>query len=319
VWQVKEDDFIYSFDVCKRIIRWGNNENISTIKHPYRALRKEILFGLLHDKLIIEHDDIKINVFYDKSKLLSMNLTVFQYILQSFDWVIDATGRNSIVKQIGFAKNHAIGHRKIISTEVKMHNQSNINTMYIETLHDGWLLLTPIGENKGILQAMIANYKFEPHIVIENMLKRAVIIKSQISHSIGSVSLFDAFPQITDPLCGFKWISIGDSAISFDPLSGDGIGSALKCALLASGVINGISQGMSKEKCLNHYSTRLRKALVDHLGECLRYYLSSKFTSLAWDEEIRLMIKLLRHLKTSSDFLYGLNNYCLVPLTDEFN
>jgi hypothetical protein len=97
----------------------------------------------------------------------------------------------------------------------------------------------------------------------------------------------DAFPQIIEPLYGNNWISIGDSSVAFDPISGEGVGNALRGCILATAVLKGIASGMAPDRCLQYYDLRLRRALLQHVTQCISFY-SSAFASEKWKEEIGL-------------------------------
>jgi hypothetical protein len=114
------------------------------------------------------------------------------------------------------------------------------------------------------------------------------------------------------PVCGYIWISVGDSAVSFDPISGNRIGYVLKGTILAVVVIKGNSlQNISTEECLNHYKPRLMKLILDHLKECTRYY-SSTFKSEEWKKEIDMMKDVNTIFSVDeSDFKLWLKNFRL--------
>ncbi|MGH2732468.1 MAG: hypothetical protein ACRDJG_05960, partial [Actinomycetota bacterium] len=62
----------------------------------------------------------------------------------------------------------------------------------------------------------------------------------------------------------------------------------VRSALLASAVLGAITSGLPSSGCLGHYERRLRDALVEHLGHCVRLY-SAAFSSPVWRAEIGRM------------------------------
>jgi hypothetical protein len=83
-------------------------------------------------------------------------------------------------------------------------------------------------------------------------------------------------------------LAAGEAAISFDPLLGDGVGNAVRVALLAQSVISAISGGADESVCLAHYSARLERAFTEHLQTCSAHY-ASAWNAAIWSEEITSM------------------------------
>lgn len=160
----------------------------------------------------------------------------------------------------------------------------------------------------------------EPLKDLNELITRTGIIKRLIDNeTLKYCHTFRAYPQISYPFCGMThlgigWISIGDAAVSFDPLSGDGIGYSLRGAILASAVINAIYSGFSLNDCLSHYSIKICNALNFHLTECIRYYSSSDFSTPDWKEEIKLMMNIPHTLKYKIPIMFGLQGFELVKL-----
>lgn len=119
--------------------------------------------------------------------------------------------------------------------------------------NDGWTFSAPLGNGSIMEQRMTPAGKYG----------RAVA------------------PRISWPLYGDggQWFACGPAAISLDPISGDGVGYAVRsaiwlCALLSEG-----------GGAIPDYAARLALAFRSHLGVCLRLYAKSRFAS-AWKHEL---------------------------------
>lgn len=157
-----------------------------------------------------------------------------------------------------------------------------------------------------------------------NVLEQTLTIKHQISDLVGSSAVFSAFPQILESLSGqiglsgSTWMAIGDAAFCVDPISGDGTGYAIRGAILATSVVDGIAcSRVDYNNGLYHYTLRLRQAFVAHLKACISYY-SVGFSSLSWQAEIDLMQTAFAHdefcQSESQELMYGLQDFKLVQL-----
>jgi len=96
------------------------------------------------------------------------------------------------------------------------------------------------------------------------------------------VRVVEIAPSLLHPATGTDWLAVGDAALAVDPLCGDGVGYAVRSALLAVAAIEGEDAG--QPGCLAHYRGRLRRAFVAHLNACHEYY-SVDILGKEWDTE----------------------------------
>jgi flavin-dependent dehydrogenase len=82
-------------------------------------------------------------------------------------------------------------------------------------------------------------------------------------------------PALADPISSGKRLSVGDAALALDPLRGDGIGFALRGALLAQAVLARID-------------ARLRRAFVSHVRGCREHYKAARNAEI-WRHEVAEM------------------------------
>lgn len=83
-------------------------------------------------------------------------------------------------------------------------------------------------------------------------------------------------------------IAVGEAAITFDPILGDGVGQAVRTALLARSVMAAIAGGASANDCLAHYRSRLAHAFALHVRNSAAHY-GVAWNFAVWREEIGLM------------------------------
>ena len=131
------------------------------------------------------------------------------------------------------------------------------NVCSMRSDEDGWVFETPINTRTSLVQRV------------------------DLSNSDGTVCA----PRITWPPYGPAWFACGPSAMSMDPLCGDGIGSALRSALWLCALIGARLDGAGADVVTNDYSARLALAFKEHLATCGEYYLTARLAR-AWEPEI---------------------------------
>jgi len=317
IWHVKKDDNIIRAGhvVNKHNVQWGPDNKKSTISRQSVVIDNSILKDELTNCLTKEHNkSLTINNTSSSCDTTSLHYNSIKDCGKSFSWLIDASGRHSDMSNISRTViRYSFGDRHIISVKCDLTDPSYQNETWIEATNEGWLFVAPLDTSTAILQAMVP---FEPNnsaTVLKNLLQRTEIINTIVCNIQVSQFVFKGYPDIINPLCGPRWISIGEAAASFDPLSGNGVGYAVRAAVLAASVIKGISSGLSTIDCLNHYSLRIYSAFLSHLRDCLTYYNSGNFSLPAWRYEISLMRKVPGFLANTGPGVFGLKGTDLVP------
>lgn len=97
-----------------------------------------------------------------------------------------------------------------------------------------------------------------------------------------------AAPSFAPDCASHGRIAAGEAAISFDPLRGDGVGNAVRGALLAQSVIAAIAGGTDERQCLAYYRSRLARAFAEHVQTCSAHYLRA-WNAHVWCSEIALI------------------------------
>lgn len=231
------------------------------------------------------------------------------------DWVIQGLrGPNAVTgttESTAAGRRVEFGRRCVLQAEVPLDGTEAT----ITTVPDGWIHTAPVGGGRGIVQCMVPARPHDPDATMARMTAVG---------GWGPVSVFPAAPALTEPPCAMGRISVADGAVRLDPLSGLGTAWALREGILAAAVVDAIDRGMAPGPCLDHYEARLREALYDHVGQCLRLYSAafassaSSASSPAWPTEIAGMAEALaseRQRHPPASFGLRLNGLHLEPQT----
>jgi hypothetical protein len=154
---------------------------------------------------------------------------------------------------------HNFGSRIAAASGARLRASAQRDACWIESLENGWLFLLP-----GWLLAVGAT--------ADELLADSRLIAAQIESLDAPAGQFPAYPRIYDPLCGPEWLACGGAAMAFDPICGDGIGNAVREAILASAVIKASARGEDCSGLRAHYQTRLLAGFLKHLELCRQFY-----------------------------------------------
>ena len=201
---------------------------------------------------------------------------------------------------------HHFGTRIAVSLAVDLKDESNPSACWIESLESGWLFLTP-----GWLLAVGGTP--------ESLLAQSRVVAAQIHEPRSTPREFPAYPRIADPFCGPGWLACGTAALAFDPLCGDGVGNAIREAILAAAVIRAIAEGANVDGVLAHYRGRLLAGFARHLDLCRQFYATGN-SGPWWDSEFGQILKGMewcgRQTENERRFRYRLNGFELQAIPD---
>src|SRR5689334_20505960 len=124
-------------------------------------------------------------------------------------------------------------------------------------------------------------------------------------------------PKKLREMNGANWLATGTAACSYDPLCGDGTGYAIRAAILAAAVLEGIDRGTPRESLLSYYKLRLTYAFYTHIRSCLALYSDAGFND-SWGSELAMMQAGVREveqeLSNMSMHQYRLDEFELSPV-----
>jgi hypothetical protein len=187
---------------------------------------------------------------------------------------------------------------------VRLNDNADPATCWIESLEDGWLFLIPAAARDAWLLAIGKSP--------ESLLASSKVAAAQIAECGAPSATFPACARIASPLCGADWLACGPAAMAFDPICGDGTAHAIREAILAAAIIRAMANGGGAGDLLSHYEARLTGAFRRHLMLCRSFYESGGATPL-WRSEVAAIERGIRWCDTklagSSDFHYRLRGF----------
>jgi 2-polyprenyl-6-methoxyphenol hydroxylase-like FAD-dependent oxidoreductase len=146
----------------------------------------------------------------------------------------------------------------------------------VESTPNGWWYSAPAPERGAV--ALWLTDADEPTAraqrveVWESCLKAAPHTRARLAElaPTGSVRSFAATPSATNWAPADDWLPVGDAAIAFDPISGNGLAFALRSALEAS-VVFGAARGGCFE-WFERYRAGVRDVYIQHLTRRAELY-----------------------------------------------
>jgi flavin-dependent dehydrogenase len=240
--------------IHRRVVLWGRDSETLTLPHSAVVVPEQVLLERIHQRLPQNNQE--------------------QY--EEPAWTIVASaplGATSI--------EHHFGSRMATASSVMLKPGCSEEACWIESLEYGWLFLLPIGERKGWLLSVGAS--------AQSLLETSRLIRQRIGDVDPARGVFPSHPRIALPLSRPGWLASGTAAVAFDPLCGDGVGNAVREAILASAVIRAAIDGGNADDLLGHYETCVLAGFQRHVALCLDFY-KSGHTGLWWDDQ-------LNHLK----------------------
>jgi len=203
------------------------------------------------------------------------------------DFIIDASGRNSRIHK-AFKIERTIFDRLIgITGFVQLKDISNQSYMSIEAVEEGWwyaacipeyqLTITYFTENDFLRNTSLKTNEFWKY-----QLNKTKIIKTRLSDSYQSVNTY-ARSAVTSSVASFSgvdWLAVGDAAMSYDPLSGQGIEKGITMGLNAAQSI--IAWNGGQKNALQEYDEKYHAIFDEYLNFWRKYYLMES----RWSERV---------------------------------
>ena len=271
------------WETCDPVIKdfisnpYSNGWQVNRIEFDKMLLKKAIDVGV--NVILNCQFSLKDSVNYSTNQW-NISLEHKKALNITSKFIVDATGRKSI-----FSKK--IGSKRVIydkllgifgyfynSEDVRVNNN---NHLVIEAVENGWWYIADLPDNK-----IVVCYLTDPNIWRRlkskstgkwlNLLHETKFIQKRI-HNLKfekSPNIVPAYSMITKPLIGKNWLAVGDAAMSFDPLSSQGVNKALKHGILASEVIDKVFKG--DFKAIDKYEELLSNEFEEYLQHLTFYY-----------------------------------------------
>jgi hypothetical protein len=179
---------------------------------------------------------------------------------------------------------HIFGSRSAVSHSVVLRADTDCRACFIESVADGWLFLLPHSFGRGALLAVGAE--------TPQLLAQSRLVAARIETLAEAGRRFPCSPRVLLPLCGSGWLACGSAATVFDPVCGEGVGNAVREAILAAATIRFLHSSMvqsdvDRESLLSNYTARLESGFVRHLALARHFYESGR-AGPWWDNELAL-------------------------------
>lgn len=182
------------------------------------------------------------------------------------------------------------GRRHLLAGEAPLAPGQDDTTARLDRTDLAWLHLTPLGNGRALLQAMVPGPAARPAELLGRLLATSELAP-RLSHPPGNAVALPAAPRLhllpaTAPSpCTPGTLLVGAGAIRYDPLSGTGTAQALRTAILAAALIGSAAADTPADLLCAYYAARLRTAFQEHLTTCARLY-PQAFPDPSWQHEL---------------------------------
>jgi flavin-dependent dehydrogenase len=159
-------------------------------------------------------------------------------------FVVDASGRRAVVARRQGARRLRVSSRCALVVTVENNGHDLDRRHVVELVHGGVLTSAPLSGRRRVV-ALHADERFARAILrtpIELQLRiRSSAEIGPLIHPRARLTnpvLFEAGAGRLDRIVGHRWLAVGDAAVSYDPLTSDGIVRALETAAQAARAID---------------------------------------------------------------------------------
>lgn len=166
------------------------------------------------------------------------------------------------------------GQRTARTFAVRLREGADAQACVAEALTAGWLFLLPVGPREAWL-LLVGEYA-ELGAALEESGPVARRLEPRTGEGAREGRRFACAPWLANPVGSGGtegWLCCGAAAAGFDPLGGDGVGNALREAILAAAVTQyGKEKPEQAEAAMAHYVRQLRAGMLRHLEQLLPFY-----------------------------------------------
>ncbi|MEP3329684.1 hypothetical protein [Sedimentitalea sp.] len=177
----------------------------------------------------------------------------------------------------------SFGDRILLTATVQLNNPLQPSRSLMESLTRGWIFLAPVDCGSAILQVMLPT-PADAEGQLAHMLSQSTLVAPHVGE-IGTTQCFPAAPAIRlAPTRGHR-LFVGGPGMRLDPVSGEGLPTALRSAILAAAVI--AHDGREPGAASMHYLDRTTATLLHHLSGCRSFYSDAFGDDPVWRLELR--------------------------------
>ena len=200
-------------------------------------------------------------------------------ITVSADFVIDATGRNAhFARSLGIKRTN---YDSLLSCWFTLPNRERNTMSSIISDEFGWWYTAVLPDNKRVISYqtdtdIFDKSLFKNFLSFSQLTKTNSVISKLIEHKENEIDfkgVVSANSTKLHTVVGQQWIALGDAAISFDPLSSQGMFNAMANAMQASQLLkkHDISSLKNKEEM-----SQFSKEYTSQINSVWTHYLKHK-------------------------------------------
>ncbi|MCM2438871.1 NAD(P)/FAD-dependent oxidoreductase [Agrobacterium vitis] len=237
---------------------WGDEHVVAsdTLRDPYGP-------GLRLDRAQFDADlrqaSLEANCFWWKANISDINMQDGLWVIGLDDgriirasYIIDATGRSArIVRLLGVAQHRGTALVSLYQI-AKPQKNADLERTLIEATPDGWIYAGRLADGFWAI-----GYHTLPQeaVRLRRLPDRRIALFNEAPHLTsclgaleweGPVFARDARSLAAITPCGEGWYAVGDAALAFDPIAGQGLFNALRTGMAAAeGILAAPATGLS--------------------------------------------------------------------------
>jgi len=194
-------------------------------------------------------------------------------------FLVDATGRSSIIaRRTGVRRVYHDGLVGVVGFFAPGSEQKARSPItLIEAVENGWWYSAPLPDSR-----LVVAFMTDADVYARGRKQSANTWLNRLGHTIytqarAKIGTLDSGPLIVqanssrlDRVCGDNWLAVGDAALAFDPLSGQGVYRALESGMRGRNVVQAFFAGERGE--FASYADTLGKIFNQFLVVRGKYY-----------------------------------------------
>jgi flavin-dependent dehydrogenase len=199
----------------------------------------------------------------------------------SAQWIMDATGRAStIVKQLKIDRFHFEEQLSAIAW-LKPTDKNPDSTTRIKSVENGWWYSAKLPDNSRViafygLASTVSKMVKTPSLFIEET-NSSKLLEDTINQDdiLEGVSARNAATSLAKEVIGDSWIAIGDSALSLDPISSQGMFFALYSGIRGAETIASVMEDQNDlSEIRNAYKQKIESVFIANQNSRKHFYTS---------------------------------------------
>lgn len=194
--------------------------------------------------------------------------------------IVDATGRAARIARSQGARRRRVDRLVAAYWQLEASDSRGDSTTLVEAVADGWWYTTPVPDGRRVVAFLTDADLLPPRdartagawrerVALAPHVRQALIDADSPLHA--SPRITDAAVAHLDRVAGDGWVATGDAAVAFDPLSSQGIVTALMMGHAAGRAVAGALTRSDTEP-LAQYGAQYASLLEAHLNQRTEYY-----------------------------------------------